>query len=143
MAADAVDALRRVPLLAQLSERELRSLAREMRERVFPAGSEVIAEGTHGVGFFVIVDGTASVSVHGHERAKLGPGDHFGEIALIDERSRSASIRADTDLSCYGMTAWDFRPFVQSHPEIAWTLLQTLVSRLRAAEERAEAATGV
>jgi CRP/FNR family transcriptional regulator len=69
----------------------------------------------------------------------LGPGDYFGEIALIDNGPRSATIVATTDLRCRGMTAWEFRPFVQEHPEMAWHLLESLVARLREAEERAEA----
>ena len=99
-----------------------------------PAGSTVTSEGATGTGFFVIAEGTASVTVGGEERARLGPGDYFGEIALIDQDVRSASILAETDLRCYGLTPWEFRPFVEEHPEVAWTLLRTLAQRLRAAQ---------
>jgi CRP-like cAMP-binding protein len=71
------------------------------------------------------------VSVGGEPRGTLGPGDYFGEIALIDEGVRSASITAATDLLCYGMTPWEFRPFVEQHPQVAWGLLQTLARRFR------------
>ena len=102
-----------------------------MKERRFKEGAEVTTEGAGGAGFFVIVEGNATVSVSGEQRATLGPGDYFGEIALIDEGTRSASITAATDILSYGLTAWEFRPFVEEHPQVAWALLQTLAKRLR------------
>jgi CRP/FNR family cyclic AMP-dependent transcriptional regulator len=134
MATSPVDALRNVPLFAGLSDDDLQGLARQMKERRFPAGSNVTSEGAGGAGFFVIIEGTATVVVMGEERSQLGSGDHFGEIALIDEGMRSATITADTDLLCYGMTAWEFRPFIEEHPQVAWVMLQTLARRLREAQ---------
>jgi CRP/FNR family cyclic AMP-dependent transcriptional regulator len=109
-----------------------------MSQRTFSEGETVTAEGESGVGFFVIEDGNATVSIKGEVVRTLGPGDHFGEIALIDEGPRSATITAATDLRCRGMTSWEFRPFVQEHPEVAWPLLQMLASHLRASEARGE-----
>jgi CRP/FNR family transcriptional regulator, cyclic AMP receptor protein len=129
-----VEALRKVPLFAELEQRELEMLARQLHERRFPEGAEVTKEGAGGAGFFVIAEGNAEVSVRGEKRSTLGPGDYFGEIALIDEGMRSASITAATDLLCYGMTPWEFRPFVEEHPQVAWTLLTTLAKRLREAQ---------
>jgi CRP/FNR family transcriptional regulator, cyclic AMP receptor protein len=129
-----VEALRQVPLFSALGEEDLEHLSQQMKERTFPAGSAVTSEGAGGAGFFVIVDGDATVTIGGEERARLGPGDHFGEIALIDEGMRSASITAATDLRCYGLTVWDFKPFVEDHPQVAWALLQTLARRLRDAQ---------
>ena len=134
MASSPTEALRKVPLFAGLSDADLERLARQMKERRFPAGSAVTSEGAGGAGFFVIIDGNATVVVGDEERASLGPGDHFGEIALIDEGMRSASITANTDLLCYGMTAWEFRPFIEEHPDVAWVMLQTLARRLRDAQ---------
>jgi CRP-like cAMP-binding protein len=74
------------------------------------------------------------VSVGGETKATLGPGDYFGEIALIDEGVRSASITAATDLHCYGLTPWEFRPFVEEHPQVAWKLLKTLSGLLRTSQ---------
>ena len=130
-----VDALRNVPLFAGLEERDLEQLARQMHERRFPEGSDVTTEGSTGAGFFVIVDGNADVTIGGEHRATLGRGDHFGEIALIDDGVRSASIVAATELLCYGLTPWEFRPFVEEHPGVAWALLQTLARRSRAAPQ--------
>ena len=74
------------------------------------------------------------MSLSGEIVRTLGPGDHFGEIALLDDGPRSATVTASTDLRCRGMAAWEFRPFVQEHPEVAWTMLETLAARLREAE---------
>jgi CRP-like cAMP-binding protein len=94
----------------------------------------VTKEGAGAAGFFVIVEGNATVSVGGEVRATLGPGDYFGEVALIDEGPRSASITAATDILSYGLTAWEFKPFVEEHPQVAWAMLQTLARRLREAQ---------
>jgi CRP/FNR family transcriptional regulator, cyclic AMP receptor protein len=134
MATQPADALKKVPLLAGLSDRELERLAGQLHERKFPAGSTVVSEGATGTGFFVITGGEAEVEVGGQMRSKLGPGDYFGEMALIDEGIRSATITAVTDLICYGMTPWEFKPFVDEHPEVAWTLLQNMTRRLREAQ---------
>jgi CRP/FNR family transcriptional regulator, cyclic AMP receptor protein len=128
------EALRNVPIFAGLDDDDLERLARQMKERRFPEGADVTTEGAGGAGFFVIIEGNASVSVSGEVRATLGPGDYFGEIALIDAGTRSASITAATDILAYGLTAWEFRPFVEEHPQVAWAMLQTLARRLREAQ---------
>jgi CRP/FNR family cyclic AMP-dependent transcriptional regulator len=129
-----VEALRQVPMFANLDEKDLDQLARQMHERRFPEGAEVTREGATGAGFFVIAEGNADVSIGGEHRTTLGPGDHFGEVALIDDGVRSASITAATDLLCYGLTPWEFRPFVEDHPQVAWALLETLARRSRQAD---------
>ena len=131
-----VELLKKIPLFSDLERKELQTLAQSFKERTFEAGSNVATEGSGGVGFFVIGEGKAGVTVHGEERATLGPGQYFGEVALIDEGSRTATIVAKTDLTCYGLTAWEFRPLVESNGAIAWKLLQTLARRLREAEQR-------
>jgi CRP/FNR family transcriptional regulator, cyclic AMP receptor protein len=128
--------LKRVPLFSDLHGRELELLAASFKERRFDEGDTIASEGSVGIGFFVIGEGEARVTVHGTERATLGPGDYFGEVALIDEGQRSASILTNTPVTAYGLTAWEFRPFVESNGKVAWKLLQTLAKRLRAAEQR-------
>jgi CRP/FNR family cyclic AMP-dependent transcriptional regulator len=134
MAEAPVELLQRVPLFADFERRDLQRLARSFKERTFAAGSTVSAEGKSGAGFFVIESGEATVTVHDAERAKLGPGDYFGEIALIDDGARSATVTADSELRCYGLTSWEFRPLVESNASIAWKLLETMAQRLRAAQ---------
>ena len=131
-----VAALKRVPLFADLEKREVEQIARSFKERHFAAGETVTKEGSGAAAFFVIDSGEATVSVGGTERARLKPGDHFGEIALIDEGARSATITATSELVCYGLTFWDFRPLVENNAEIGWKLLQSVARKLRAAEHR-------
>lgn len=116
--------LKRVPLFSDLDKRELEQVADSMKRRQFAAGQEIAREGESGVGFFVIQDGNATVSVHGDERRRLGPGDYFGEIALIAQGARTATVTAESDLTALGMTFWDFRPLVEGNASIAWKLLQ-------------------
>ncbi len=134
MAQAPVELLGRVPLFSGLGRRELERVASSMKERRFQKGDTLTTEGRGGVGFFVIEEGEADVTVRGDERAKLGPGDYFGEIALITESDRTATITAETDMRCYGMTMWDFRPLVESNASIAWNMLQSLAQKLSDAE---------
>ena len=135
MAGAPVAALQRVPLFSDLSADEVEQIALLFKERHFAAGECVVKEGSAGAAFFLIESGEASVAVRGSERANLGPGDHFGEIALIDEGVRSATIAATTDLVCYGLTLWEFRPLVVANGELGWKLLQSLSKKLRSAEQ--------
>jgi CRP-like cAMP-binding protein len=131
MATNVVDALARVPMLSSLDRKHLEKLAKDFSEKTFPAGSVVVHEGDdHGIGFFVVADGDALASVGGAEVARLGPGSHFGEVALISDRVRTATVTATTDLHCYVMTLWDFRSFVQSDADVAWKLLEQLAGLL-------------
>jgi len=133
-----IELLQRVRLFEGLGRSELEMLSRSFKDRTFPAGQTVAQEGSGGVGFFVIESGEATVTVGGDEKRKFGAGDYFGEIALIDEDSlRTATITADTELKCWGLTAWEFRPLVETHAPIAWALLKTMAMRLREAEHRA------
>ena len=134
--ADLEQTLGAVPLFQGVKPKELKKLANRMQERSFNEGDEITTEGKSGVGFFLIEDGNATVSIDGGIVRTLGPGDYFGDIALIDSGPRSATIVATTDLRCQGLTAWEFRPFIEEHPEVAWAMLETLASRLRDAEQR-------
>jgi CRP-like cAMP-binding protein len=137
MAQAPIELLEQIPLFEGLPHQELERIARSFKERKYSAGDTVAAEGAGGVGFFVIGEGTASVDVHGEQRGQLGPGAYFGEIALIDDKARrTATITAETDLTCYGLTSWDFRPLVETNAEIAWKLLQVMAKRLREAEQQ-------
>jgi CRP/FNR family cyclic AMP-dependent transcriptional regulator len=129
-----VSALRRVQLFADMDRRQTEQIARVVKERRFAKGETVIMEGSGGAAFFFIESGEAKVTVKGVERATLGPGDHFGEIALIDGGPRSATVTATTDLVCYGITFWEFRPLIEKNGTMAWKLLQALAKRLRAAD---------
>ncbi len=137
-----VDSLREVPLFADLSGRDLKRLADSMQELSYAPGKEVITQGKGGVGFFVILDGTARVTQGGEDRGTLSAGDYFGEMALIDGDHRMASVHAEGDLRCAAMSPWTFRPFVKDHPDIAWALLTALVKRVRETQARHAATAG-
>ncbi|HSP09050.1 MAG TPA: cyclic nucleotide-binding domain-containing protein [Candidatus Dormibacteraeota bacterium] len=126
--------LKSIKLFQGLPESEARSIEKEMKVVKHPAGHEIVVRGEGGVGFMVISDGTVSVkTIQGKTRA-LGPGDSFGEMALLDHEGRSATITADTDVTLWTIPEWSFKPFLKEHPEIAYRLLQLLSKRVRQTE---------
>ena len=130
MAGVSIDALRRVPLFAELDAAELQSVADSMHERTFRAGETVTAEDTVADGFFVVESGEADVTAQGERRGTVGPGDYFGEIALLMGSTRTATVTAASDLHCYGLTPLEFRSVVESNPGIAWKVMQSMAERL-------------
>jgi CRP-like cAMP-binding protein len=127
----AADELKRVPLFVDLDNRQLKKLADRFRERTLPQGSTPVQQGTmSGIGFFVIADGEAAVSVDGNVVATLGPGDHFGEIALVSEAERTATVTATTELRVLEIPFYDFRDFALANPDVTWKLLQHVVGLL-------------
>jgi CRP/FNR family transcriptional regulator, cyclic AMP receptor protein len=134
--ADVMETVSGVPLFQGVKPKELKKLVARMQERNFGEGDTITTEGKTGIGLFVIEDGNATVSIDGKIVRTLGPGDYFGEVALIDSGPRSATVVATTDLRCRGMSAWEFKPFVEEHPAVAWSLLENLTGRLREAEGR-------
>ena len=131
VARGSVDVLKKVPLFAGLDDRELQAIAASMRERRFAAGDTVTEEGAGGAGFFVVESGEAEVTVDGEARGTIGQGDYFGEIALLTGSDRTATITARSDMVCWGMTPWDFRPLVESNSAIAWKLLTAMADKLK------------
>lgn len=127
--------LSRVALFSGCSRRELEAIARAAKEITHTDGKVLAREGDRGIGFFLITDGTAKVTVGGKARAKLGPGDFFGEIALLDQGPRSATVTATSRVKLLGLTAWVFRGLVQEHPTIALKMLEVVASRLRTASK--------
>ena len=124
-----VETLQKVPLFADLDTKELEDIAQEMRERRFAAGDTVTKEGAVGAGFFIVEDGTADVTKDGLPVGSIGPGDYFGEVALLTGSDRTATIVATTDLLCYGMTQWDFRALVESNSAIGVKLRTAMAQR--------------
>jgi CRP/FNR family transcriptional regulator, cyclic AMP receptor protein len=125
-----IDALRNVPLFAELDDAELQSVADSMNEANVPSGGVVTVEGGPADGFFVIESGEAEVTVQGERRATLQPGDYFGEIALLMGSDRTATVTAASPLRCHALTPWDFRALVEGNPSIAWKVIQSMAGRL-------------
>ena len=135
--ANVVGELKQIPLFSDLNQRQLRGLARGFKSREFYSGRPVVRQGhMDGVGFFIITEGEASVSVDGKEVARLGPGDYFGELALISKQARSATVTAVTPLRCLMMAFWDFRSFAKANADVSWKLLQHLVNVLNEERDR-------
>jgi CRP/FNR family cyclic AMP-dependent transcriptional regulator len=131
-----IELLKQVPLFTNLSDKQLQRLASEFRERTFGEGDMLTEQGQGAAGFFVVESGTAQVTVDGDERRELGPGDYYGEIALIDGGVRTATITATSDGVAHGLTPWQFRPLVEANADIAWPLLEAMARRTRELEQR-------
>jgi CRP-like cAMP-binding protein len=117
-------------LFGGLPVRVLERVAEAMTPRTFGAGVAIAAEGASGLGFFVIEEGTANVDIGGQRVATLGPGEHFGEVAIFGGVDRTATVVAETDVRAHALAPWDFKPLVQENGEIAWRLLEQLARRL-------------
>ena len=128
-----------VPIFSDCSAKDLAAVARGLKEVNHKAGTVIAREGDPGIGLFIIAEGSAKVSIGGQTKAKLGPGDFFGEIALLDGGPRTATVTAQTDLHLFGLTEWVFRGLLQEHPAIAVKTLQAMAGRLRSATKAATA----
>jgi CRP-like cAMP-binding protein len=126
--------IKEAKLFQGMPDGEMRSVEKQLKTVKHPAGHEIIVRGEGGVGFMVITDGSVSVETVQGKTRKLGPGDSFGEMALLDHEGRSATITADTDVTLATIPEWNFKPFLKEHPEVAYRLLQTLSRRVRQAE---------
>jgi CRP-like cAMP-binding protein len=123
--------LKRVPLFSELSQRQLRQLAKDFRERRVPVGTLLAKQGEmSGVAFFVIAEGEAAVVLDGTQVATIGPGDHFGELAMISQHERMATVEALTPMRCHTIQFWDFRAFAKKNPDVMWKLLQHVARML-------------
>jgi CRP-like cAMP-binding protein len=132
---EAVAALKGVPLFEGLSKKELDEIYSASKEMLFPAGKTIVKEGEAGAAFHLILEGTAKVTSGGKSRAKLGPGDYFGEMALIDKHPRSATVAAESDVRTLSLVSWSFLPLLDHMPGLARKMLLVMSARLRAAEK--------
>jgi CRP/FNR family cyclic AMP-dependent transcriptional regulator len=132
---DAVKMLAGVPIFEGLSKKDLSQIAGAAKEITHREGSVLAKEGQSGVGFFLILDGTAGVRVGDRQRGKLGSGDFFGEISLLDGGPRTATVSAETEVTTLGLTPWDFKRLVESNPSIAAKMLKVMAQRLRSSSK--------
>jgi CRP/FNR family transcriptional regulator, cyclic AMP receptor protein len=130
---EVVNLLAKVPMFAGCTKRELVAIADAAKEVEHPEGHVIAREGDRGVGFFLILEGTARVSIGGKGRATLGPGDFFGEISLLDRGPRTATVTSSSPIRLVGITAWVFRGLIEQHPSIGIKLLEVIAQRLREA----------
>jgi CRP-like cAMP-binding protein len=125
-----VEALKRAPLFEGLSKKELTELARVSEDMELPAGEVLTREGDTGQEFFVILDGTTEVSAKGKSLGDRGGGDFVGEIALLEDVKRTATVTAKTPLRVFVLTRQDFRRLIDQNPEVERKVLQALARRV-------------
>jgi CRP/FNR family transcriptional regulator, cyclic AMP receptor protein len=133
---DEIKLLSGVPLFESCSKKELAAIARVAKEVTHTEGAVLAREGDEGLGFFLIKEGAAKVTVGGRARNRLGPGDFYGEISLLDGGPRSATVTAESDVKLLGLTAWVFKGLIEQHPQIALKMLRVMASRLRGASRK-------
>lgn len=129
-----------VPLFSGLNNRQLEHIARRLVEREYPAGQAIVTQGAGGEGFFIIVSGRAEAIRERSDGSKtivntFGPADFFGELALLDDGLRTASVVTTEPTRCLALTRWDFLAALREDPEMAITVLQELARRFRRALE--------
>ena len=131
---DTVSLLATVPFFASLDEKRRKAMASNGKEQSYKQGDKIVEEGATGVGFFLILNGNAEVRKGGKVLAKLGKGQFFGEMSLIDGSPRSADVVAAEPTTCWVLTSWAFESLVKLNPEIALVMLKEMVKRLRSAQ---------
>jgi CRP-like cAMP-binding protein len=129
-----IERLREVAIFRGLDEKELHRIVEVGKEVRFESGKVVAEQDGGAAGFHLILDGEVSVDVSGRERARLGPGQYFGEMSLIDGRPRSATVKAEEPTTTFALTSWQFLPLLDEYPSISRALLVELSGRLRRVE---------
>lgn len=128
---DVPSKLVKVPIFSECSKRELQVIARASKEVSHKADTVIAREGERGIGLFLILEGECKVTIGGKTKAKLGPGDFFGEVALLDGGPRTATVATVTPVRLIGITGWVFRGLLMEHPSIALKTLEAVAGRLR------------
>jgi CRP-like cAMP-binding protein len=128
---DIAASLAAVPIFSGCSKRELAIIARASKVVVHKDGTVIAREGERGIGLFLILEGRCLVTIGGKTKAKLGPGDFFGEVALLDGGPRTATVTAASAVKLVGITGWVFRGLLMEHPSIALKTLEAVAGRLR------------
>jgi CRP-like cAMP-binding protein len=129
--ASAQSMLASVPLFSSLKKSQIRTMAITAKERTYRDGDTIVKEGDKGIGFYLILAGQARIEKGGKQVATLGPGQYFGEMALLDEQPRTADVRAGGAVRCLVLSPWEFWSAVGDEPEVLRQLLKETVRRLR------------
>ena len=127
------------PIFSRMNESSLKNVLKSAVQKKSPPGTKIVEKGKGGVGFYLILEGTAEVIRDGEKLAELGAGNFFGELSVIDGAPRTADVVAMTDTNCLVITQWAMKSLIENHPEIAQGMLDELVRRLRATDEALDA----
>ena len=134
---DQHNALKAVPLIASMSDRDLKAVLAGCREEVYSDGQAIVREGTPGGPFFLIVEGQAKLLIDGKPRKNLGPGDYFGEMAMIDKGPRSGTIVAKGNVKALAIASWDFLALCEQDFKIAHKVMTGMASVIRTLDKTA------
>jgi len=126
-----MEGLKASHLFSDLSEKKLAEVGRHFKEITHPAGHRLMTQGTSGIGFMVLLEGEVELTTPEGKVSTMGPGDHFGEMALLDHMGRSADITTKTDVTLAALPEWGFKSFLISHPEVCYRLLESMSRRMR------------
>ena len=131
-----IELLKQTGLFSSCTEKELKSVMVTAKERTFDAGEVIIREGDPGLGFYLLLEGSAEVRKGGKAVAELKEGDYFGEMALLLENTpRTADVVATSKAKCLVITQWDLRALLSTHPDIGMKIMNELATRLRGTEK--------
>jgi CRP-like cAMP-binding protein len=125
-----VEMLQKAPLWSGLTEKELKVIAHSFKELKYESGDMIVHKGEAGVGFYLIAEGTVEVRSDGKVLSRLGPGQFFGEMSILDGQPRSADVVALEPSRCLALTSWSFKSIVSNRPKMALKLLQESVRRM-------------
>jgi len=128
---DVAEMLGQAPIFSALTDRQLKSLAKAAKVVAFPANSRVVKQGEPGIGFYLLLNGEAEVRQGARVLARLGPGQFFGEMTLIDEQPRSADVVAVKPSECAVLSRWEFWGFAKGEPEVLQGVMREMARRLR------------
>jgi len=129
------DLLRKVGLFAEMTERSLTAIASKAVDIDFDAGQYVVRQGQVGTGFYLITGGRAKVVRGGQVLHRLGPGDFFGELSVLDQLPRMAHVITEEPTTCLALASWDFSKLLEENPKITISLLREVARRLREATD--------
>jgi len=128
-----------IPLLAVLKPKHRSRILEHAKHRTYAPGEVVVREGDSALNLFLVADGHARVERKGAGPVgRLGPGDFFGELGLIEEHGRTATVVAEDEMTCYLLPAWEFRSLLNEHPEMAVPMLHALIARLHGRDHASE-----
>lgn len=128
--------LSKVPIFAACSPTEIQAVSGVAQEHTFEPGQIIVTQGTPGQAFYLILSGRVEILRDNQSLGAFGPGDFFGEMSLLDQAPRSATIRAIEHTNCLMLSSWDFKALLEKYPSIAVKLLEVISRRLRVADER-------